>query len=43
VAVAVDAERRVEVGVAERLRRGVDSGDAPELGRAKVWRAIFVG
>src|SRR3954447_6936028 len=32
VAMAIDAKRRIQVGVAESLRRAVDAGDAAELG-----------
>jgi hypothetical protein len=42
VPVAVDPERRVEVGVTERLGRCVDSGHAPELGREGVASEVHV-
>ena len=42
VAVAVDAECRVEVGVSERLRCGVDAGDAPEFGGEDVAGEVHV-
>jgi hypothetical protein len=42
VAMAVAAEGRVEVGVAESLRRGVDAGDAPELGGEGVAGEVHV-
>jgi hypothetical protein len=37
-AVAVDAEGRVEVGVAERLRGGVNASDAAQLSREDIVR-----
>jgi hypothetical protein len=42
VLVAVDAERRRQVRVAERLRRGLDAGDAAELLRERVARLVHV-
>src|SRR5689334_1240640 len=42
VLVAVDRERGVQVGVSKRLGSGVDSGDAPQLGRERVARAVHV-
>jgi hypothetical protein len=40
--VPVDRERRTRVGVAQRLRRGVDAGYAAELGGESVTGKVHV-